>query len=60
MEGKLPPADKDHYGMVNDPTVWMLLAKMYLNAEVYIGEMCIRDRNYSYHRTFPTSLISIY
>ncbi len=32
------PADKDHYGMVNDPTVWMLLAKMYLNAEVYIGE----------------------
>lgn len=38
VEGKLPPADKDHYGMVNDPTVWMLLAKMYLNAEVYIGE----------------------
>ena len=30
VEGKLPPADKDHYGMVNDPTVWMLLAKICL------------------------------
>ena len=38
VEGKLPPADKAHYGMVNDPTVWMLLAKMYLNAEVYTGQ----------------------
>jgi len=37
-EGKLPAADKNHYGMINDPTVWMILAKMYLNAEVYIGE----------------------
>ncbi len=38
VEGKLPAADKAHYGMVNDPTAWMVLAKMYLNAEVYIGE----------------------
>ncbi len=38
VEGKLPAADKQHYGMVNDAMVWMLLAKMYLNAEVYIGE----------------------
>lgn len=38
VEGKLPPADKDHYGMINDPTIWMILSKMYLNAEVYIGE----------------------
>jgi starch-binding outer membrane protein, SusD/RagB family len=37
-EGKLPSADKNHYGMINDPTVWMILAKMYLNAEVYIGQ----------------------
>lgn len=37
-EGKLPPGDKQHYGMVSDAMVWMLLAKMYLNAEVYIGE----------------------
>lgn len=38
VEGKLPAADKAHYGMVNDPTAWMILSKMYLNAEVYIGE----------------------
>lgn len=38
VEGSLPPADKQHYGMVSDPMIWMLLAKMYLNAEVYIGE----------------------
>ncbi|SHE30966.1 RagB/SusD family nutrient uptake outer membrane protein [Dysgonomonas macrotermitis] len=38
IEGKLPAADKAHYGMVNDPTAWMILAKIYLNAEVYIGE----------------------
>lgn len=38
VEGKLPAADKKHYGMVSDAMVWMLLAKMYLNAEVYIGE----------------------
>lgn len=37
-QGLLPAADKEHYGMVNAPTVWMVLAKMYLNAEVYIGE----------------------
>lgn len=38
VEGTLPNPDKANYGKVNDPTVWMLLAKMYLNAEVYIGE----------------------
>ncbi len=38
VEGELPAADKAHYGMVNDPTAWMVLAKLYLNAEVYIGE----------------------
>lgn len=37
-EGKLPPADKSHYGTINDPTIYMLLSKMYLNAELYIGE----------------------
>ncbi|MFV0537269.1 MAG: RagB/SusD family nutrient uptake outer membrane protein [Dysgonomonas sp.] len=38
VDGKLPAADKAHYGMVNNPTAWMILAKLYLNAEVYIGE----------------------
>lgn len=37
-EGHLPAHDAAHYGMVNDATVWMILAKLYLNAEVYIGE----------------------
>ncbi|MCD8193845.1 MAG: RagB/SusD family nutrient uptake outer membrane protein [Tannerellaceae bacterium] len=34
-EGHLPPKNMENYGKVNDPTVWMILAKMYLNAEVY-------------------------
>lgn len=38
VEGQLPPADKNHYGKVNDAAVWMILSKMYLNAEVYIGQ----------------------
>jgi hypothetical protein len=37
-EGNLPEKSTMNYGKVNDPTVWMVLAKMYLNAEVYIGE----------------------
>ncbi|MGN6417811.1 MAG: RagB/SusD family nutrient uptake outer membrane protein [Pseudobacter sp.] len=38
VEGRLPAGDKLHYGMINDATVQMLLAKMYLNAEVYIQQ----------------------
>src|SRR5690606_25217586 len=38
VEGKLPSASKSEYGKVNDPTAWMILAKLYLNAEVYIGQ----------------------
>lgn len=38
VEGKLPPADKAHYGTISDAAVWMLLAKLYLNAEVYTGQ----------------------
>lgn len=38
VEGKLPAASKTEYGKVNDPTAWMILAKLYLNAEVYIGQ----------------------
>lgn len=37
-EGKLPPADKIHYGMVNDATVRMILSKMYLNSEIWVGK----------------------
>lgn len=37
-EGNLPVKSASNYGKVTDPVVWMLLAKMYLNAEVYIGE----------------------
>lgn len=38
LEGKLPAANKENYGKGNDPTAWMILAKLYLNAEIYIGE----------------------
>lgn len=38
VEGKLPPSDRAHYGMINDAAVHMLLAKMYLNSEVWTGQ----------------------
>jgi len=38
VEGKLPAKSLENYAKVNDPTVWMVLAKLYLNAQVYIGE----------------------
>jgi hypothetical protein len=37
-EGHLPAKSAANYGKVNDPTVWMVLAKLYMNAEVYIGQ----------------------
>ena len=37
-EGKLPEKSVLNYGKITDSVVWMILAKMYLNAEVYIGE----------------------
>lgn len=36
-EGNLPAKSTANYGKVNDATVWMILSKMYLNAEVYVG-----------------------
>ena len=36
-EGNLPQNGMENYGRINNPTAWMLLAKMYLNAEVYIN-----------------------
>src|SRR5690606_242285 len=38
VEGHLPAVGHANYGKVNDPTAWMILAKLYLNAEVYIGQ----------------------
>jgi hypothetical protein len=37
-EGKLPPNNRANYGKMNNPAIWMILSKMYLNAEVYINE----------------------
>ncbi|TWV14048.1 RagB/SusD family nutrient uptake outer membrane protein [Bacteroidaceae bacterium HV4-6-C5C] len=37
-EGHLPAKSMANYGRVNDPTVWMILSKLYLNSEVYINE----------------------
>lgn len=36
--GKLPEKSDLNYGKITDPVVNMVLAKMYLNAEVYLGE----------------------
>ncbi|XZF13435.1 RagB/SusD family nutrient uptake outer membrane protein [Chitinophagaceae bacterium MMS25-I14] len=37
LETKLPDARTNEYGRVDKGCVWMLLAKLYLNATVYIG-----------------------
>lgn len=38
VEGKLPEHSTDNYGRINDPTIWMILSRMYLNAEEYTGQ----------------------
>jgi len=38
VEGKLPVKSVSTYGMINDQVVETVLAKMYMNAEVYIGQ----------------------
>lgn len=47
--GELPIKSELNYGKITDPVVSMILAKMYLNAEVYIGEKryteCIAELN---------------
>ena len=37
VEGNLTPAPNPTYGRIDQATAWMLLAKLYLNAEVYTG-----------------------
>ncbi|MGL1886811.1 MAG: RagB/SusD family nutrient uptake outer membrane protein [Reichenbachiella sp.] len=38
IEGQLPNPMANEYGRVDKAAVWMLQSKLYLNAEVYIGE----------------------
>lgn len=38
VDGKLPSNSIANYGKVNNATAWMILSKLYLNAEVYTGE----------------------
>lgn len=38
VDGHLPASGRANYGKVNDATAWMILSKMYLNAEVYVGQ----------------------
>lgn len=38
IEGTLLPARSNEYGRADQGAVWMLLAKLYLNAEVYAGK----------------------
>ncbi|MGX5687824.1 RagB/SusD family nutrient uptake outer membrane protein [Arcticibacter tournemirensis] len=37
-EAALPPNTKANYGKLTSAAAWMILAKLYLNAEVYIGQ----------------------
>lgn len=37
-ENKLPDPRTNEYGRVDKASAWMLLAKLYLNAEIYIGQ----------------------
>ena len=38
IEGSLVPAGENQYGRVDQGAAWFLLARLYLNAEVYIGQ----------------------
>ena len=38
LSGQLAAANSNEYGRADQAAAWMLLAKLYLNAEVYIGE----------------------
>lgn len=38
LEGNLPEKSATNYGKMNNPIIWMILAKMYMNAEVYIEQ----------------------
>src|SRR6056297_1169811 len=38
IESQLLPAGQAEYGRADQAAVWMLMAKLYLNAEVYIGQ----------------------
>lgn len=38
IEGEIVAANANEYGRADQAAVWMLLAKLYLNAEVYTGE----------------------
>ncbi|HET8810755.1 MAG TPA: RagB/SusD family nutrient uptake outer membrane protein [Flavobacteriaceae bacterium] len=38
IESEIIPARENEYGRADQAAVWTLLAKLYLNAEVYIGE----------------------
>src|SRR5690606_10563681 len=43
VESELVEAGQNEYGRVDQAVAWMILAKLYLNAEVYIGEARYTD-----------------
>lgn len=58
IEGKMAPSNKKVFGRTNQAAAWFLLAKLYLNAQVYTGaaryndaltyaKKVIQDANYS-------------
>ncbi|MDG5766141.1 RagB/SusD family nutrient uptake outer membrane protein [Balneolales bacterium ANBcel1] len=63
IENDMPAPRANDYGRADRAAVWMTLAKLYLNAEVYIGEArwgdavtfsnrVIQDGGYSLHHTY--------
>jgi hypothetical protein len=43
VENRLPEKSASTYGRISNPVVWMTLAKMYLNSEIYTGEKRYTD-----------------
>ncbi|MCK0206061.1 hypothetical protein MWN40_10010 [Ornithobacterium rhinotracheale] len=43
IKGKLKEPRTNEYGRADRAAAWMLLAKLYLNAEVYIGEQRYKE-----------------
>lgn len=43
IENELPPAGQNEYGRASQAAAWTVLAKLYLNAEVYVGRAAYSD-----------------
>ncbi len=59
IEGDLPNPGANDYGRVNKAIAWMLLAKLYLNAEVYVGENKYNDAITNLNKVIGSGVYSL-